>query len=342
MEIESLMQESIQNLENDFYSKPFSFSYSSLNKLMWNPQAFYQMYVLGNREEKTESYLVNGKVIHCLLLEEAKFNEQFIISLNNLPTGNSRVVVDRVFAHHQEIAASGDQRTELNEFSDAILDVMRDINYHQSLKTDQQRLDKIITTELTEYWNFLKTKGNKTLIDQETYDFCKTAVELIKTDKKVFSLLGLDVNDFSNKQVFNELPLEVNIMSKPFKLKGIIDNIVIDHTSKIIYVNDLKTSSKDLKDFTESVDFYNYWLQAAIYSSLIGIKFINLIEGGYQLVFHFVVVDRNFQTYPFLVKDTTLNGWLEKLSGVIEKAHWHYVNRSYDLPYDFAVGSVTL
>ena len=34
--------------------------------------------------------------------------------------------------------------------------------YHQSLKTDQQRLDKIFTAESYNYWAFLKTKGTKT------------------------------------------------------------------------------------------------------------------------------------------------------------------------------------
>jgi hypothetical protein len=342
MELEDLMNQSIEIMENDFYARPFSFSYSSLNKLMWNPQAFYQMYVLGNREEKTESYLVNGKIIHCLLLEPDNFNNQFIVSPANLPTGSTRSVVDRVFAHAVELQANGDIRTEFTEFSDAVLDVLKDINLHQSLKTDQQRIDKMYTPDALNYWNFLKAKGNKTLIDQENYDFCKTGVDLIKMNDTVCDLLACNINDFSNKEVFNEIPLEVGINDKPFGLKGIIDNMVIDHDKRVIYINDLKTTSKDLKDFSESIDFYNYWMQAAIYSSLIGIKFINLIDRGYQVKFHFIVIDRNFQVYPFPVSDNTLNNWFNKLTDVLEKANWHYTNKSFDLPFEFATGKVTL
>jgi len=160
MELEDIMQQSIEIMENDFYAKPFKFSYSSLNKLSWNPQAFYQMYVLGNREEKTESYLVNGKIIHALLLEEDKFNDQFIISPGKLPNDSTRMVIDRVFAHAQELQANGDQRTEFTDFSDAVLDVLKDINLHQSLKTDQQRIDKMYTPEAISYWEFLISKGN--------------------------------------------------------------------------------------------------------------------------------------------------------------------------------------
>jgi len=342
MELEDLMNQSIEILENDFYAKPFKFSYSSLNKLMWNPQAFYQMYVLGNREEKTESYLVNGKIIHCLLLEPEKFNEQFMVSPDNLPTGNTRVVIDRVFAHHQELEKNGDDRAKLFQFDDAIIDILKDMNLHQSLKTDQQRLDKIITAESENYFQFIRTKGSKTLIDQESYEFCKTGVELIKLNKHVCDLIGCDINEFSNKEVFNELPVEVNMNDKPFGLKGIIDNVVIDHDKKIININDIKTTSKELKDFPESIEFYNYWMQSAIYSTIIAIKFINLIDRGYQFQFHFVVIDRNYQVYPFLVTENTLNQWFDRLNETLEKANWHYANKNYDLPYDFALHKITL
>jgi hypothetical protein len=342
MELEDLMNESIQKLEGDFYSKKFYFSYSSLNKLLWNPAVFYQLYVLGLKEERQDAHLIQGKIIHALLLEPEKFEENFIISPDNLPTGNPKIVIDRVYAHHTELAKNGDERTDITEFANAILDVMKDMNYHQSLKTDQQRLDKILTPDVENYWYFLKAKGNKTLLDQETYNFCLNAVELIKTNPKVCKLLGCNLTEFDNVQVFNELQLTCSIREKEFGLKGIVDNLVIDHNEKILYINDVKTTSKDLKDFPETVEFYSYWLQAIIYCTLVGMSFGQLIEHGYEMKFHFVVVDRNFQTYAFPVSDQTLTHWLEKFNSCLNKAEWHYKNKSYDLPYDFAIEKVTL
>jgi hypothetical protein len=342
MQLEDIMQESAELLENNFYSQKFYFSYSSLNKLMWNPAVFYQQYVLGLKEERTDAHLVQGKIVHALLLEEEKFNDHFIISPSKLPGDSVKVVIDRVFAHHQELAQNGDTRTELLHFDQAILDVMVDMNYHQSLKTDQQRLDKIISAESTSYWSFLKTKGNKTLIDQDSYDFCKNAVELIKTNKELCSLIGCNTTEFDNVEVFNELPLTVEYAKAEFGLKGIIDNVVINHDKKIIFINDIKTTSKDLKDFPETVEFYSYWLQAVIYCTMIGIKYKDLLESGYQMKFHFVVIDRAFQTYSFLVTENTLNSWLDRMNKVLEAANWHYQNKRYDLPYNFATGSVVL
>lgn len=342
IDFENLMQESVEHLETNFYKTKFYFSYSSLNKLIWNPAVFYQLYVLGLKEEKTESHLVQGKMIHALLLEEQKFNDMFIISPSNLPTGNLRSVLDRVFYHHIELKRNGDQREKLDEFDQAILDVMKDMNYHQSLKTDQQRLDKIFTGEAYNYWAFLQMKGNKTLIDQETYDFCKNAVDIIKTNKDLCKLIGCETTEFDNLQVFNEEPFELELRDKPFGMKGIIDNVVINHDEKVIYVNDIKTTSKDLKDFPESIEYYSYWMQAVIYLSAIGMKNSQLIESGYQLKFHFVVIDRAFQTYAFPVTESTLNKWFDRYKEVIEIAEWHYTNKSYELPYLFAKGLVAL
>lgn len=342
MGLEELMEETIKIHENDFYNSKFYYSYSSLNKLLWSPAVFYQMYVLGLKEERTDAHLVQGKIVHALLLEEDKFNDQFVISPGKLPGDAVKAVVDRVFAHHVEISSNGDLREKLEDFDQAVLDVMKDMNYHQSLKTDQQRLDKIITEETKSYWSFLKTKGNKTLIDQETYDYCKNAVELIKTDKKLCELIGCNISEFENKEVYNELYLQCDTNHGNFGIKGILDNLVIDHDKKQIFINDIKTTSKDLKDFPETVEFYSYWLQAVMYVTLVSIKYANLIEQGYGLKFHFIVIDRVFQTYSFPVSDQTLNTWLTRFVNVLEKANWHYTNKSYDLPYEFATGSVTL
>lgn len=342
MELESIMQESVEVLEKDFYSKKFYYSYSSLNKLIWNPQIFYQMYVLGLKEERLEQHLLQGKLIHLLLLEPEKFNEEFMVTPGTLPTGNSRIVIDRVFRHYVELARNGDDRTELAQFDGAILDVMRDMNYFQNLKTDQQRLDKIVTPETISYWQFLQTKGNKTLVDPDTLKFCQDAVEIIKMNEQVCNLIGCNVTEFDNKEVINEQDVLIDLPNQVYGLKGIIDNLVIDHDKRTIFINDIKTTSKDLKDFPESIEYYSYWLQAVIYMIMIGQVYADLISSGYQVKFHFVVIDRTFQSYAFPVSEETLNKWLDRFTESIKKAEWHYQNRSYELPYEFAQGLVVL
>jgi hypothetical protein len=219
---------------------------------------------------------------------------------------------------------------------------MADMNYFQNLKTDQQRLDKIITAEAVSYWEFLKTKGNKTLVDPDTLKFCQDAVEIIKTNQQVCSLIGCNVTDFDNKEVINEKNILIDLPNQAYGLKGIIDNLVIDHDNRTIFVNDIKTTSKDLKDFPESIEYYSYWLQAVVYMIMVSQVYAQLLNNGYQVKFHFVVIDRTFQSYAFPVSEKTLNSWLDRFTECIKKAEWHYQNRSYDLPYEFAQGLVVL
>lgn len=350
MELEAIMQETAAALEKGFYGKPFYFSYSSLNKLLWNPAIFYQLYIMGLKEERTEAHLIQGKLIHLLLLQPEQFEAEFMMSPSNLPTGNPRIVIDRVFYHHQELANNGDTRQELTEFEGAILDVMEDMNYFQNLTDDKKtgvtgnkkRLEKLITEETKNYWAFLKTKGNKTLIDEETFKFCNDAVQIVKLNSQVCNLIGCNISEFDNIEIHNEIALQCDITNRPFGLKGIIDNLVIDHDKKLIRINDMKTTSKELKDFPETVEYYAYWLQGIIYTTLVGVNFMHLIEQGYQLELNFIVIDKTFQTYPFRVSSQTNIEWYNRFLKVLDKAEWHYTNKNYELPYEFAKGEVVL
>ena len=334
-----------KNKEKEFYEKPFNFSYSSMSKLMWNPAVFYTMYVLGLKEEKTDAHLIKGKIIHTLILEEDKFKEYFVISPNNLPKDSPKMIIDRVFNHH---AANTKHDTTLfysltlNDYQPLILDILKEINLYQTLKTDAQRLEKVIVPESNNYWNIQLVKDTKTVIDQSTYNYCKSATDLIKMKPEIAYLLGLNDTYDSDIEVFNEEYMECSLKDYPFGLKGFVDNIKIDHKKKIIYINDLKTTSKELKDFKESIEYYQYWLQAMIYMTIISTKLVHLVDDGYDVRFHFIVIDSNFLSYAFPVSKNTFDEWEKRAFESFDIAKYHYTERRYELPYHFDRGTVTL
>ena len=337
----------VKALEDKFYSQEFFLSYSGLNKLMYSPRLFYNHYILQEREEKVESYLIEGKVIHCLLLENDSFNDQFIVTPSKLPSDNTRIAVDKVFQLYQnfvpvtnEDGSVGLLSPYLDDLTTEVLSVLVEMNLHQSLKTDQQRLDKIITEETKSYFEFLMEKGNKTLVDPETYERCKASVEILRNNKAVSELMSLVKSDFELHEVYNEHYIETKKELLPFGLKGIMDNIVVDYQNKIIYINDLKTSSKSISDFRESIEYYNYGLQAAIYKRLAINKFA--MEDFYKVVFNFVVIDKYQQVGIFEVSNDTMIQWQEKLDDALKQAEWHYDNRNYSIPYEFKDGKVVL
>jgi hypothetical protein len=329
-------------LIEEFYSKPFYLSYSGLNKLLYSPGLFYRHYILQQKEEKLDSYLVDGKVIHCLLLDDGSFDDQFMLMPESLPTGNTRSVVDRIFGIYTEDLKKDIERSgELSIWQTEILSILKEIKLHQSLKTDVQRIDKIITDETKAYWEFLKIRGNKTLIDSQTLQRCREDVEVLRENSVVSELLGLFTHEMQNVNIYNEIQLTVET-DKSFGLKGIIDNVKIDYDNKTIFVNDLKTTGKTIEDFPETIKVYNYWVQAAIYERLVRFEYDNILTSEWRVQITFIVIDKYQQVYPFVVSPETMKQWQQDLEIKLNEADWHYKERNYTLPYQFATGSVIL
>jgi hypothetical protein len=323
-------------LEQEFYSKPFYMSYSGLNKMLFSPMLWYKHYVLQQREEKVESYLIDGKVIHTLLLDDGSFDKNFILLPSTLPTGNSRLVIDKLFAKAQE--------GTLTDNSSTIIEILKEINLHQALKTDEQRIAKIITDETTSYFEFLKSKGKRDLIDSETLQRCNEAVDILRNDSRTGDLLGLYKSEMENIEMFNEIELSIDkdITQLSFGLKGIADSIQVNHDKKCIYINDLKTTGKTISDFEETIKFYNYNLQAAVYHRLVKHHYKSILKDDWTLHFNFIVIDKYNQVYCFEVSKSTLSLWDDELKKKLLEADWHYKNKQYNLPYKFATSQVIL
>lgn len=329
--------------EKSFYEKKFYFSYSSLNKLLYCPEIFYKEYVLGDKEERLESYFTEGKLIHCLLLQPDKVDEQFAVMTTKLPSENPKMVVDRIYAHHKQLLASGaTEKQHLIDYRDAIIDTLKDINLYQSLKTDDQRVEKMITPETVNYWTFLSSSEGKTLVDFDTFESCKAIAEKIKENPEIKKIMCLETKEewWTTTETHNELPIEMELKKFNFGLKGIVDNIVIDPGNGVIRINDIKRSSKTLKDFSDAINLYRYDLQAAIYYLLATHRFKDVIKTGISIEFRFIVIDKNNQIYPFLVSSATMNSWITELQSVLLKADYHYTNKDYTLPYDFVKGVI--
>lgn len=340
---------------DEFYSKKLYFSYSALKLLLWSPALYKKKYIDKQQEDKTSANLMEGKVIHCLMLNNHEFDDQFVVSPTNLPTGNTKFLVERVFNHYLELSKEGDTRTQLMEFQGAILDVMKDMDYHQSLSDDkkadaegkqksgdQKRIDKVITSEAINYFEYLKSKGSKDVIDQETYNKCKVASEILLNSPNIRMLMGFDDYDDS-LVVINEKEFRTDLSAYSFGLKGIIDNLVIDKKNKVVRVNDLKTTGKSITDFIDTVEFFQYWLQATIYCILVYRNYRELFEQeGYVLEFRFIVIDNTQQVYAFPVSQSTLSQWTVRTEDLLKDADFHYSNKSFNLPVKYEKNLVVL
>ena len=327
---------------NAFYKDKFYFSYSSISKLLFSPAAFYNHYVLKQREDVVAPHLISGRVLHCLLFEPEKYDNDFISMPGRIPTDSQRKIIDNIFRKYLEI---NNNVLTLEDFSDDILTELLTANLDQSLKTDLQRTEKILTEENKSYFTFLINSQDKTIVDEPTLNTCKLGVEALKSNKEVRSLLQLDKSEEDvHIESYSELPIEADGEHLPFGFKGILDNIVIDKESKTIFINDLKTTGKPLVDFPESVQYYKYWVQATVYVRLVFHKFLKDLPDlkEWNLYFTFIVIDKYNQVYPFQVSMETMNIWQQDFEELTDILKYHYENKDFKLPYELAVGNVKL
>jgi hypothetical protein len=300
---------------------------------------FYNHYILKQKEDSTDSHLVIGRVLHCLLLEPEKFDNQFAVMTNKIPNENNKKIIDIIFKNH---LSNANNNLNLEDYSQEILTYLFEINLHQSLKTEQQRLDKMLTDENNEYFEFLKLSLGKTVIDQIILDNCKKSLDVIKSNSDVRALLQLDkIQEDNQIEVYNELVISIPNKSLPFGFKGVLDNVVVDHNSKTLFINDLKTSGKSIQDFPESVDYYKYWIQGVIYVMLASEKFLK-DKQDWNIQLTFIVIDKYNQVYPYQVSSESLSKWKIDFEKIVTQIKWHYDNKEYDLPYDLALGNIKL
>jgi hypothetical protein len=328
-------------LERKFYDETFYFSYSGLNTLLESPGKFYNDYVLKNREEQVGKHLLEGTLIHYLVLDGLDFDSKFMVAPESLPSESSMSIINEVYKQH--VNNKGSDNLSLVDYGETILDVLKEKDLHQRLKEDTKRIEKVADSKGQDYFLFLKTKGKRTIIDGAILDKCSRRADTIKADGSVRALLGLDLdNDGSKYGTYNELELKMEPEEYPFGFRGIIDNLVVDVEKNTVTINDFKTTGKSLKDFTDSVEYWNYWLQAAMYDKLVRDFLKGFINDETYISFNFIVFDKYDQLYSFPVTGITLADWKERCSHTLMKANYHYVEKEFKLPYAFAKGNIKL
>ena len=322
--------------EEKFYAnKDFCFSYSSLNKLLFSPSLFYKDYILHDREVRTDKHLIEGKLIHCLLFEADEVDNKFNVVPGKSPSDNIRKVL-------KDMALHTDAETLVDCDDFIILDSLKNLNLYQSLKADESRIAKIRTEDNEPYWKFVGN-SNVDVVDQDTLVRCTERVEILKENKDVMSLFSEVTTDFDLDPIetFSEKYLKSELKGLDFGLHGFIDYYKVDSDKKQVTICDLKTTGKTVSDFKDTVDFYNYWLQASIYMKLV-YDTLGDDADNYELIFKFVVIDTYDQVYVFDVSRETMGGWADGLGGAIKTAEFHYKSRNYSLPVEFLSKKVTL
>ena len=323
----------IERMEGDFKEKKFYFSPSSFNKLSKSPKQFYKKYVLKENDDEDKKYFIFGRLLHCLLLERDKFDDQFLVSPESLPSDNVIAIIKSLFNEDVE----HDPNTILEDFSEEIIEGMKERAFYDNIKDPVKKLAKVINDKGISYFEFMQQSLTKTIVDLELYDKALIAMEEILKNESILLLIGH--HDFEGVEVYNELELDSEGKGF-FGLKGICDNLVIDHNIEKVFINDFKTTSKRLVDFKDSVEKFGYNNQAAIYSMILKEELDNV--EGYDFEFNFVVFDVDSNIYSFRVTEESMKEWKAEVVKKLDLFRYHFDSMDFTLPVEFLKEPQTL
>lgn len=329
-------------LEEAFFNKEYTLSSSGLSKLLYSPELFYRHYVLNQRDDSRTQSMIEGSLLHCLLLTPERFDKEYILSYTGKPSDNVIKILHDLFDLSKGLMEDGtvDHYPDLTYFSEDIIIYLKEINLYQSLKTDEGRLAKVINDKSNDYWNYMIAAEGKQIITVELYDNIKEGVETVKTDPKIMELMGFFSDSMNGITSENEIDI-VEIIddgSLPFNLRGIIDNLVFVPEKKVIRINDLKKSNKPLSMVEGTIDFYKYWLQAAMYVRLVSHMFLSQSDyEGWNIEFRFIFVDSYNKPASVKISDETMAKWSAETEEILLKAKLHFDKKNFKLPYSFLI-----
>lgn len=313
------------NILEESYEQPFdrTLSYSKISDFDRNgPISFIRQSNIENEGIK------HGKLVDILLtdtlLNQQEFDKNFRTVDVTKPTATLGKLTDIVLENYVDIPSLEEVKkiVETNQFwSNTKKEELKEANYNNDL-----------------FWNYLKekfTKDERIAVTKEDKIFALEKVKILL--EHPFSK-NLFYNDSENiYQYFFEIKYD------KFILKGVLDQIEINHNKKTVRFRDLKTGENKSSSFITSFLKYKYYLQACIYN-LIFKDFCKKhhLKNYTLLNFQFIYLSKN-ENFPLIFEfnekwnKAALNGFVlftgEKVKGLhelLEEIYYHFKTNQFE------------
>lgn len=307
--LETLKLENIS--DRDYFSEKFSdrISNSRLGLLKSKgAKAFFNNEKLGFNQS-----FEFGSNLHALTLEPESYE---LITGVNKPTAKAGVVADWLYNGEETFPTDDDIKVASIKCA-----------YYKDKLTPKRILE--FREKAEPYWKqrYLyelknpKSEKERIYTDEKSQNLLINCLNSLNENKQIQDLLhpkGLTEDPYVSCETTILIDIKMECPdSEPviYKFKSKLDNFSIDKEENIITVNDLKTTSKPVKDFKDVVNYYSYNRELAIYSWLLSMcseKLFNMnkpqIKGNFLTIS--TIPEYDTIVYP-MTKDLYIKGFKE-------------------------------
>jgi hypothetical protein len=305
-----------------YYEKP-AVSASALKKFEYSPKLFNDM-ITGVAKGKDSVALSFGRLVHELVLTPEEFDNKYVVSTIDKPSGQMGELCDNLF---------------LNKLYDEFTDdeFIWDNAYTQvGFKRDKiESVKEKFATTGKAYYDFLVTSIGKQVISREDFDKAKDYVERLRGHKGANKLLFETPGKVEHEIFWNWESLDA---------KSKIDKFIIDEENKTIYLIDLKTTSQQVygkqtiakaspyqstfTGFLKDITFYDYLLQMEFYSQA-----LKYIYPDYEIVCYLIPIN-DYSCTVYELPETWLFYAKQKLNSIRKEIQFYTDTNQWDLSKD--------
>lgn len=265
-----------------------------------DPIKFYEQFKLGKKKKDSKSTaLIIGDLVDFYLLDckgdetefTNRFSEKFALFEGTKGTGQVYVLADILFDLTQEDTdEDGVLKSDFEtRFSEACRKVQSMSPPKYKGSTEEKILQDFNKNGLVYFQTLIDNMG-KIVVDVSLLDKSKRVAELLKSDEYTRDLFDTDTNLVEH---FPKFVIEWKYLG--LECKSELDLIIVDHSKKVIYPKDLKTTY-DNENFEYGYLKYRYDLQASFYGLAVAYW---AIENG--------MMDYTIEPMEFIVADTSYN-----------------------------------
>ena len=307
-------------------------SHSSLSALKVSPE-YFKKYV--NRELVQDSrYLDLGSAIHCYILENSTFNDKYIVSDVGVVGGMMGKFLHALVENDKFVVESLHDSTEDTpaEFTlknkDHLYQHCYDLaGFKIPIATVIKKLD---IAENNSYLEFLKRSTNKHVLSQEEMEVIIRWADSVRRHAVASTVLNPEGAHAEKEILWTH---------KDFKVKSIIDNLILDEEKKLVTITDLKTTAKSPYNFVRSYTSYGYYRQIAIYK--LGVTAFMVEKGLDPAEYDFKVLIVALQTtglhecVVYEPDNLDLSIAIDEFESLLQRLKWHQDHNRWDYPMEY-------
>ena len=303
-----------------------------------NPRLF-RKFLDGQLEDKPSKSFEIGTLIHEELLEPGKLD----IVPAETPGPKTQEIIDALWHRlYQDVEDGSAEELNLDTLTEETWNAVIPADFYPKY-TLQTKINRIVRDGGT-YWKALYTTRGKKIVDPATWHIVQGCIESIKMHEVAEQLIckngfGQFHEAHAEKEIFFEIPWaapEENEVMIPVKAK--IDRFLIDHQEKRITLVDLKTTSKPLGRFEETVAIYRYYRQLAWYRMCLAHEYPD-----YKVDECYIVAVQTNKEYPcdvFKIDESYLNAGIREYEGHLDRIAFHLARANWGNSMETQLGCI--